>query len=479
MTGDDLATTETSPWEGTGGRSEPIPALVGVSGAAARLGLPDGLVRRLVTERRLPHMKIGKYLRFDVAELEEWLKRNASLREELLAKHASASAHRVVGDQSPRSSRSSRKRTFGAVRRLPSGRWQARYRLGDGRVLPAPVTFATKTDASLWLDAKHAELATGLRIDPARSRISLAKYAGAWLETHNAIAPRTKEIYESQVRLHILPRIDSRVPALGPMALGELTPELIRAWYRALAARRSPTTAAKSYVRLRQILRQAVDDDRIAKNPCRIRGGGVVARTEQRFATMPELVKLAAAVPERYRALVLTAVLGGLRQGELFALRRGDVDLDAAVVHVRRKRQRLASGAVIEGSPKSGAGRRSVALPDPLVVELRQHLDRFCDSNADAYVFTSSSAEPIDAANFRHRVWEPAIASIGADRLRFHDLRHTAGTLAARTGATTKELMARLGHSSPQAAMVYQHAAADRDRRIAEGLAEMAREAGL
>jgi integrase len=65
------------------------------------------------------------------------------------------------------------------------------------------------------------------------------------------------------------------------------------------------------------------------------------------------------------------------------------------------------------------------------------------------------------------------------DGLRFHDLRHTAGTLAARTGATTKELMARLGHATPRAAMVYQHAAEDRDRAIAEGLAAMTAEAGL
>ena len=60
--------------------------------------------------------------------------------------------------------------------------------------------------------------------------------------------------------------------------------------------------------------------------------------------------------------------------------------------------------------------------------------------------------------------------------LRFHDLRHTAGTLAARTGATTKELMARLGHASANAALIYQHASAERDRSIAEGLADMMRE---
>ncbi|MGI9023949.1 MAG: hypothetical protein ACR2HV_12090, partial [Acidimicrobiales bacterium] len=54
--------------------------------------------------------------------------------------------------------------------------------------------------------------------------------------------------------------------------------------------------------------------------------------------------------------------------------------------------------------------------------------------------------------------------------LRPHDLRHAGATLSAWTGASTKELMARLGHSSSQAALIYQHAASDRDRKIAEGL---------
>ena len=76
--------------------------------------------------------------------------------------------------------------------------------------------------------------------------------------------------------------------------------------------------------------------------------------------------KPAAAVPDRYRVLVLTAGLGGLRQGELFALRRADVDLLHACVAVRRKRLLLASGEVIENSPKSEAGRRRVAPPKPL-----------------------------------------------------------------------------------------------------------------
>lgn len=371
------------------------------------------------------------------------------------------------------------RRQFGAVRRLPSGRYQARVRLPDGSFLPAPHTFPTKTDASLWLDAARVEQASGFHNDPSRSRVALETYAMSWLAQHTGISPRTREIYECQLRLHVLPAIDPTVPALGRTALCDLTPELIRAWYHCLSEERSTSIAAKAYVRLRQVLRQAVDDDRLVKNPCNIRRGGVERHQEQQFATMEQLVALADTVPVRYRALVLAAGLAGLRQGELFALRRGDLDLDGAAVHVRRKRQRLASGKVLEDQPKSAAGRRTVALPAPLVRELRAHLDAFCPEEPGGYVFTSPENKPLESNNFRNRIWHPARDACGLPGLRFHDLRHTAGTLAARTGATTKELMARLGHASPQATMIYQHAAADRDRRIADGLAEMARDAGL
>jgi integrase len=271
-----------------------------------------------------------------------------------------------------------------------------------------------------------------------------------------------------------LPGID-RLPSLGKRPLNSLTPEQIRMWYQKLSQVHTPSIAAKAYVRLRQVLCQAVDDERIIKNPCRIRRGGVEHHPEQQFATMAELLALSQSVPARCRAMILTAGLAGLRQGELLALRRSDVDLEAGVIHVRRKRQQLDSGAILENAPKSRAGRRTVALPEPLVIELLAHFANYVLCEESAYVFTSEEGQPIERNNFRNRVWVPATRECGMDGFRFHDLRHTAGTLAARTGATTKELMARLGHASSQAAMIYQHAAADRDRCIAEGLAAMLR----
>ena len=370
------------------------------------------------------------------------------------------------------------KRQFGTIRKLPSGKWQARFRVGSRRA-EAPRTFSTKSEASRWLSSVETEQARGLWLDPAAGKVTLKDFSTAWLRSNVRISPRTREIYASQLRLHVLPLVSESVPALGDVALSSLTPDLIRAWYGELLERRGRSIAAKAYARLRQILARAVDDDRIAKNPCRIEGGGAERHPEQRFASLAELYQLASLVGPRYRALILTAGLAGLRQGELAALRRRDVDLLHGQITVRRKRLRLASGQVIEDDPKSEAGKRRVALPGPLVKELDSHLAMFTDSGGDAYVFTSPNGTPLERSNLRYRVWVPATKTAGLDGLRFHDLRHTAGTLAARTGATTKELMARLGHASPQAAMVYQHAAEDRDRLIAERLAAMTEELDL
>lgn len=371
------------------------------------------------------------------------------------------------------------RRSFGTVRKLPSGRWQARYRNRSGTLTTAPRTFPTKTEAGNWLTTTEAERLKGAWLDPEGGRVTLADYSWNWLESRASLAPRTREIYAQQLRLHILPPFAEGSPGLGDIPLSRITPELVRTWYAAVLRRNGASTAAKGYTRLRQILRQAVEDDRIAKNPCRIHRGGVEHHPEQRFLTLEELYRLADCMPDRYRALVLTAGLAGLRRGELHGLRRVDVDLVNGTIAVRRKRIRLASGEVLEDGPKSAAGRRVVALPRQLVDDLRRHLEEFCAPEPDAYVFTSGEGLPLEASNFRYRIWLKATKEAGFEGLRLHDLRHTAGTLAARTGATTKELMARLGHASPNAAMIYQHAAADRDRRIAEGLAAMTDAAGL
>jgi integrase len=117
-----------------------------------------------------------------------------------------------------------------------------------------------------------------------------------------------------------------------------------------------------------------------------------------------------------------------------------------------------------------------VAFPADLVPELRWHLDGFAQPGERGLVFVGPKGAPLRRSNFRP-IWAKACAAAGVPDLHFHDLRHTGGTLAAATGATLKELMARLGHSSTRAALIYQHATRDRDQVIARAPGGLARQA--
>jgi integrase len=107
-----------------------------------------------------------------------------------------------------------------------------------------------------------------------------------------------------------------------------------------------------------------------------------------------------------------------------------------------------------------------VSFPENLVPELRSHLERFGQPGDRGLVFVGPMGAPLRRSNFRP-TWNAACRRAGLPGLHFHDLRHVGGTLAAATGASMKELMARLGHSSTRVAMIYQHATRDRDQAIA------------
>ena len=115
-------------------------------------------------------------------------------------------------------------------------------------------------------------------------------------------------------------------------------------------------------------------------------------------------------------------------------------------------------------------------VPPRCVPELRWHLEQFAEPGERGYVFVGPKGGRLRRSNFR-LIWHSARMAVNLPDLHFHDLRHTGGTLSAATGASLKELMARLGHSSVRAAMMYQHATRDRDRVIALALGDLIRQA--
>lgn len=366
------------------------------------------------------------------------------------------------------------KRAFGTVRKLPSGRYQARYTTPDGRQVGAkrangdPLTFETKTDAEGWLSLRHSDVLRGEWLPaPKAPTASFGEYADAWLAGRQ-LAPRTRELYRRLLTNHLKPRF-------GEVALSAISKPDVRAWHSGLKCGR--TAKAHAYQLLRTVCGTAVVDDLIASNPCQIRGAGQTKRARKiTIPTSAEVATITEAMPAGWRLMVTLAATCGVRFGEATELRRGDVDPRSDVLRIRRGVTRI-TGERVVGSPKSAAGVRDVAIPPHVLPAVRAHLKEHVGSGRDALLFPSDAGVQLNESTFR-RHWYAARAAAGRTDLRFHDLRHAANMAAAAAGADLPQLMARMGHSSPGAALVYLHTAADRDRQIAKRMSELAAVAG-
>lgn len=366
-----------------------------------------------------------------------------------------------------------RKRSsFGSVRKLPSGRWQARYTTPGGRVVTAPATFGAKIDADAWLKNVRADFDRGKWRPADAERTTLAAYSATWLASRlvrgRPLKPRTAEGYR-----RLLDRII--LPALGTVPIAQLSPDLVRSWHGKLDPA-TPTQNAHAYALLKAICATAVDDELLSANPCRIRGAGTTRRASKTEpATVAELAALIDAMPPRFRAMTALAGWCGLRFGELIELRRHDVDLKTGTVRVHRAAV-LVRGEYVVGEPKSDAGIRDVAIPPHVVPLVRDHLRAMPVAGRDALLFPALTDH---TAHLRTatlaRPFYKARESVGRPDLRWHDLRHTGAIMATAAGASLAEVMARLGHSTPSAAMRYQHAVRGRDQEIAARLSELAK----
>jgi integrase len=388
-----------------------------------------------------------------------------------------------------------RKRRFGSVRKLPSGRFQARYPGPDGLLRTAPETFATQTAAEEYLVDIEADMRRGEWIDPDAGKVSIKEYAEQWISERD-LGDRTRELYTGYLQNHVSPH-------LGGKMLIELSAPRIRTWRKDLLdAKTGASTVAKCYRFLRTVLNTAVDDELIRKNPCRIKGAGQESAAERPTATLEEVFAIAASIQPRYRLLVLLAAFAQLRFGELVALRHSDLTLpkrrkptgeeiaDGAdpgdliddgtpTLRVDRAIAQLDSGEQRVKGPKSEAGRRTVALPAAILPDLRQHLatSGFTDPGPDGRLFRGPKGATPRRNNF-NGVWKAAVKAAGANPdLHLHDLRHAGATLTAQTGATLKEIMSRIGHASTRAALIYQHATSKRDHEIAVALDALIRTA--
>lgn len=372
------------------------------------------------------------------------------------------------------------RRAFGRIRQFKSGRYQASYTGPDGKVHIAPHTYAAKIDAEGWLADRRREIDRDLWSAPAtavekkqkkQNDLTFGEYAKTWLDTRQVkgrpIRPRTREHYQRLLDKHLL-------PVFGKRPLRSITPEQVDRWYERTAAE-APTLRAHCYSLLRTILETARTGRTrlIDSNPCMIAGAGTTNRKiKPKPATPAELDVLVAAMPDRLQLMTLLASWCALRFGELVELRTKDIDLGGNAVNVTRAAVRVGDGWTV-GDPKSDAGVRSVSIPPHVRVAIKHHLAKYMSADPEQLLFPPKDGEHLQPSTlYRHHY--RARKAAGRPDLRFHDLRHTGAVYAAMAGATLAELMDRLGHSTVQAAMRYQHAASGRDQTIAEAMSKLA-----
>jgi integrase len=335
--------------------------------------------------------------------------------------------------------------------------WYAKYRLPSGRQVqkligPAwaergrpPAGYFTKRTAEDWLRATLDEARRGTLPGMTRTGVKMSEAAAEWLrysEHDRAVTKSTLTEYRLTA--------DRLVRDLGDVPIEDVTPEMLVRWKASLTL--SNRSVAKYLVILHGIFKRAMKVWGLPRNPV-----ATVERPRYRVsddldAFSPEEVwaLVRAARSEQDAALFLTAAFTGLRMGELLALQWRDVDFAGEAIRVRHS-YNIHGGL---GTPKSGKVRSVPLVPD--VAKALAGLGQRAEFVAEEeLVFPNELGRFMDASALRDR-YKAARARAGLRPLRFHDLRHTFGTLAVRK-AEVPAVQAWMGHADIQTTMRYVH----------------------
>jgi integrase len=333
---------------------------------------------------------------------------------------------KVVSGQRVRTSR------YGAGKR-----WRARYVDGDGR--ERSQTFVRKGDAERFLVAVEADLLRGTYVDPQRAKLTVGAYADRWLAAQ-PLRPSSRRTYEIYLRTRI-------VPALGQRALGSITPTDVRGLVRSLQQDLAPITVHHVHGLLATILRAAMEDGYLSRNPCARTAPGKGPKARIKPLSVEQVQALVDALPERYRVAAMLGAGCGLRIGETLGLRIGSVDFAAAEIAVVEQLQLLPGAPPTLVAPKTASSIRVIPLPASVAAALREHLDRRPGEEREL-VLRSSTGSPIWPNTFHASIWRPAAVRAGLGKARFHELRHFYATALIRAGESVKTVQAALGHAS-------------------------------
>jgi integrase len=339
-------------------------------------------------------------------------------------------------------------------------RYKVYWRTPDGRTREK--WFQRKVDAQQFAHRIEEAKGSGAYIDPAAGKVTFEEWVAEWLAGKVDLMPRTRQGYESLLRVHLL-------PVFGKRSLRSITALEVRGLVRDLSRRLSPSRVRQTYMVLSGAFRAAVEARLVASSPC---VGVPLPRVHHREAvplTREQVDRIAAEVGDAYRTLVYTLAYCGTRWGETVALRRSRIDLVAGQVEVREAVSD-AYGQLLFGPTKTHQ-RRTVVLPRFLVEMLGQHLAHRVGPESSALVFTSPEGGLLRHQNFTRRVWRPAVARAGLEGTTIHRLRHFCVSALIAAGASALEIMKQVGHEDIQTTYgIYGHLFPARREELARRL---------
>ena len=326
-------------------------------------------------------------------------------------------------------------------------------------------TFHRKRDADAFLDAKSKEVRDGEYVHP--SKITFEEFGKEWLEKYPKLAsspmkPSTLQGYHSLIKAHL-------IPFFGPMRISQIRSSTIDNDFRSqLPSHLSGKSVRNILMVLRRMLESAVEWDYIPANPFHARKRvrlPALSKDQKGRALSPEEVKrlLDACMDDTY-VILATAVFTGMRRAEVFGLPWEYVDFEKNQICVKQtlfwkngKYWNQDERGYVFVTPKSKASVRKIDMGPHLRRILLEH--RMRQGNPQSgLVFVNNEGGPIDPKNFAKRQFLCAVRAAGLGKVRFHDLRHTFGSLKLEQGANIKYVQIQTGHSDVRITLnVYSH----------------------
>ncbi|MBA2952190.1 tyrosine-type recombinase/integrase [Nocardioides sp. MAH-18] len=335
----------------------------------------------------------------------------------------------------------------GTIKKLADGKYQVRFRDGDGRQVAK--RFKLRKEAQNWLDEQVAALVRGDYVDPSASKVTFRAYAEKWRAAQLHHRDGTADHIESRLRLHVY-------PVIGGRQIGTLRRTDIQTVVTTASKTLAPSTVRLIYSLVATILNSAVMDQHIARTPCvRINLPEVVDKKVSPL-TIEQLEAIVAALPERYRAMAIVGAATGMRSGELRGLTldrispalfpRGLRMPETVTITVDRQLIRTRERVPQFGPPKTPRADRLVTIGVSTIKVLVEHLETY-GTGPEGLIFSSRVGGPIERSA-AGGVWQRVAADLGLPaRSGWHDLRHFHASLLIADGRSVRAVADRLGHA--------------------------------